>query len=503
MKKISLILALTLVLVAAFAASAYADYTNFNTTYNVTTTGTVKGATTNWADGTSTIGGNSGGLTTRGTIGINPIDGTWGSTSNHQIYLPGNPSVVPIHDSYTANTDACAACHAVHTGNGDSLTQWNTFSGTAGITNVCMACHDGTVTKTYNVIAGTYVSTDGGTVKKNNGGLFATAYDAPADTNASAHNVFGGMLTSAAFGGSNPGDIVSDHTGAGTADSHGKWTVAFDCAACHTPHGQGGNARILDPNPNFVQTAGTDPSAAGGNYTTTSETASLSTTTTYSLTKGVPILGWPYGFVVTVNSTTVQSADYYVSLNRTNGSATVTFKNAQTGSLQVSYTPALQVRMNIATPLTSGETVTYQSGMNQFCGACHTDYNTSAIVAGGGNPAASLNGVYSSHTRHAVGYDFSYGGKSEPVTQEKRGLRFEYPGGVKDSGAANITCLTCHYAHGVDKSRWIDTAGTSGIAAYNSDEVAGSSRLKILPNMGVCEACHEKGTGAFSGDFKF
>ncbi len=491
-KKISLILALALVLVVAFAASAYADYTNFYGGYNVSANGVTTGQSTNWGGGASSI-------QNRSALNINPTTGGWGQTTNPTaVYLPGNPSQQPVHSDYQANTDACAACHAVHTGNGDALTQWNT-AGLAGITNVCMACHDGTVTKTYNVIAGTFAASDTGATEPNNGGLFAVVYEGNTNS-ASEHNVFAGLLTSAAYGGANPNDIVqtnvtttTDTAGNTTAvaDSHGNWDIDFDCTACHTPHGQGGNARILNPNPNYVMTNGQAPAKG---TTTTTETAALSAAASYALS-GRPILGYPYGFTVKVGTTSLaEYQDYTISLDPTSGNAVINFKNPQTGALTVSYTAALAVRMNVANKLTSAEAVTYESGINKFCGACHTDYNTENVT----DPAGTLNGTYSSHTRHLVGMTAS------SSARQARGLKFQYPVGSSNPAAASggqVTCLTCHYAHGTDQSRWQATANSSGISAYNSSELAGSSRLKRLPNMGVCEACHEKGTGAFSGGF--
>ncbi len=500
MKKLSIILALTLVLVVAFAASAYADYTNFGT-YNITANGVTTGQSTNWGGGASSIP--TTGTTTRGTLHINPLNGQWGSTTNPSaVYLPGDPSQQPIHSNYQANTDACSACHAVHTGNGDALTQWNT-AGLAGITNVCMACHDGTVTKTYNVVAGTFTAADGTTGNHNNGGLFAVTYGQ--NTSASQHNVFDGLLTSAAFGGSNPGDIVNDKHGTGTSDQTGNWNVNFDCTACHTPHGQGANARILDPNPNYVQTKGYAPdghnTAIQALYTKTETTTPTASYSSYTM-GGRPILGYPYNFKLQVGAATLkQYVDYTLSLDPASGNAVITFKNAQAAgsTLTIGYVPALVVRMNVANKLTTTEKVTYQTGLNDWCGACHTDYNTKAITQSTNDSAAVANGKYSSHTRHAVGYTWGYGGSQ--ATQEARGLHFEYPTSGVNAGKAVVNCLTCHFGHGVDKSIWAVTATKSGITAYNTNELAGSSRLKRLPNMGVCEACHEKGNGGYSGDF--
>ncbi|GAV25924.1 doubled CXXCH domain protein, partial [Carboxydothermus islandicus] len=68
----------------------------------------------------------------------------------NEIYLPNeaNPAQYRIHSNYSKNTDACAACHATHTAVGGSLLQWGS------VYDTCMACHDGTISTTYDVERG-------------------------------------------------------------------------------------------------------------------------------------------------------------------------------------------------------------------------------------------------------------------------------------------------------------------------------------------------------------
>ncbi len=448
MKKLSLILVLALVMVGAFSAVALADISHPN------------------------------------NAGIS-ADGTYSMGATGQIYLPpgsgGAPGYAAIHSNYTANTDACAACHAPHTANGDSLTQWDTFSNSAGLTNVCLACHDGTVTATYNVVNGTV----GNTSTPSNGGLFAIYKDgaqATADS-ASQHNVFSGLtIGGAAFGGATTA----------TADSNGSWDGTFDCTSCHSPHGQGGNSRILTPDPNDVNS-------------TTTITLTWSTTIDGTNSGWVfpaserPILGYPYGVTFKDGGTTNSTIKLRFSTDTTVPVVWgIQGSSSPTDTVTAIFTPVLQVNFTIANKLTSAETVSYNYGINTFCGACHTDYDTEAIylattnLPGGNTSVSNLNGTYSQHTRHAVGYQFF--GAIPAGT-----LKFQsYTDHGQTAQANTVTCLTCHFAHGVDQSRWAISATTSGIAAYNSAETAGSSRLKRLPNMGVCEACHDKEDGAYS-----
>jgi hypothetical protein len=59
----------------------------------------------------------------------------------------------------------------------------------------------------------------------------------------------------------------------------------------------------------------------------------------------------------------------------------------------------------------------------------------------------------------------------------------------------NMTCLTCHYAHGTSQDLWNATLDNTFFEAPYV-ELAGSSALKRAPNMGTCEACHGKKEGA-------
>lgn len=456
-KKISLIVVLALVMVGAFAAVALADFTH---------------------------------------------PGNAGTTASGQtIYLPGQvPGVggnqnYPIHSDYTANTDACAACHQVHTAQGEYLTQWSTFN-TAGITSVCMTCHDGTVASTYNVLTGVTSAQDGsGKTFMNDGGLFAQQNDGAnsAADSASQHEVFSGLYTAAAFGGAYTTGATASYSGQGSADSAGSWSVSFDCAACHTPHGQGGNSRILSPNPNDVMTHGLDPSTTAGTVGAAVGTGNGSQTDFDLATK--VILGYPYSVhnKVYVGGTATNVNWIY---NTTTSTVHVVFATAPANGAVITadYTKPLVVNFNIANKLTSVETVTYESGVNQFCGACHTDYNTESIVNTGGDPATTTNGTFSSFTRHAVGMTWGNTG-----LQTSLGMKFEY-NNAQHPGSPVVTCLTCHFAHGVDQSRWNAVTSATSIN-YTQGELAGSSRLKRLPNMGVCEACHQKGAGNYNDSF--
>ncbi|MHB9145296.1 MAG: cytochrome c3 family protein [Symbiobacteriia bacterium] len=430
MKRVSFILALALVLALAFATTALAALDK--------------------------------------TASPTPGDGVPDYASPAAPYTPADGS--KLHSNYQKNTDACAACHSTHTGVGASLLQW------ADVSSTCFACHDGTVTTTYNVVDG-QIGTSGAITS---GGLFGTG----AETNLSTHGVTASLKNNAAPGGAN-GAVPTD-------DGYGAWTTDFNCAACHTPHGQGGNARILSADPNGVQTA-----KAPGQGTNAKETltAADATYTIYNASQGYWLRGYPYSVKTGIYVDGVKKSTGY-TINYELGQVTFSPALTATNVVTAAYVPALRVTMDVANFLTATETVAYKSGVNTFCGACHTDYNTEGIVDGTGKPHGSgevLSGHYADAYRHQVGYEYSgYLGV--------QGMKFQ------DNGAGKqdvVVCLTCHVAHGTDQAYWVSSLATAdkkgdGTAYWTTTtatELAGSSALKRKPNMATCESCHKKGFG--------
>ncbi len=113
------------------------------------------------------------------------------------------------------------------------------------------------------------------------------------------------------------------------------------------------------------------------------------------------------------------------------------------------------------------EKVTLSDQINTFCGACHTDYlNTT----GGSTPSGTYN---STLYRHRVG--MPPGGTANPTFNS---TYFALP----LSTQGNVTCLTCHYAHG--------TAASVSTSTYS-----GGSTLLRMDERGVCQNCHRKTPG--------
>lgn len=119
----------------------------------------------------------------------------------------------------------------------------------------------------------------------------------------------------------------------------------------------------------------------------------------------------------------------------------------------------------VAAPL-ANEVVTYTSGVDAFCSACHTDFNALAATSGD-----TANGVNSSKKRHRVGMGLGALTSTLPLQ------------------GTNVSCMTCHFAHGTSAA---NTVTFDRSATYNGTATSTSSTLLRLPNRGVCQECHKK-----------
>ncbi len=188
------------------------------------------------------------------------------------------------------------------------------------------------------------------------------------------------------------------------------------------------------------------------------------------------IQGYPYSSKqkVFVN---VYDVTKDVTIDNSAGYTKVKFTKAPWENPKANFMAGVAVKMTVDNYLEANETVAHVSGLNTFCGACHTDYNTEEVAGSGSN----LNGTYTEAYRHKVGFD-----------REKSKDQLLAVNMKLESGKI-VTCATCHVAHGTDEEYWQDTLS---IADDDLKEISGSSALKRLPNMGVCEACHAKGAAS-------
>lgn len=127
-----------------------------------------------------------------------------------------------VHGFYQNNTNSCASCHQTHTGSDDMLLFKD------GVYSTCSACHDGT-TGAYNSFA---------PVSEENAHSISGTFNVQTTNhNGSLHEADGSLKVAAAPGGNT--DLSSKQFG-----------QEFDCASCHSPHGNGSaseNNLNLDP----------------------------------------------------------------------------------------------------------------------------------------------------------------------------------------------------------------------------------------------------------------
>jgi len=385
----------------------------------------------------------------------------------YEPYLPNenSPADYRIHSNYTKDTDACASCHATHTAVGSGLLQWYSTYET------CMACHDGTVTTTYNVVTGTLP--DGSLAPA---GMFGMGDEVSLST----HNVTGAVDHSAAPGGS----TVPETAVIGGEQQVVRWGIKFGCESCHNPHGLGGNARLLNPDPNGVQVVRRDTEFTG--YPLTEISGSPVTYAAYPKdANGQPdttqmpyyiLKTYPYDPVIVVDGAEDQGA----TIDNSPGYSIITTGRTVKSSIYATFTPALRVRMNVDNYLDANvtdavyEQVDYLEGMNDFCGACHTDYNTNS---------SEPSGTYSEAYRHPVGQYYSDWQSAENLEFQETGI---------------VMCTTCHVAHGTSQDYWLRSLASEGYTKQDAVELVGSSALKRKPNMAVCVTCHQPGTEGFA-----
>lgn len=470
MKKFSLVMALALALMltigvsVAFAAPGDYPPNTTSTQYTSTLTGTEGKQDTNgtWGLDNGIVNAN---LTGQG------IDTNDGTTLDQVIKNVQNQRT---HGEYANDTNSCASCHKTHTSSGRQLLVKN------GIYNTCAACHDGTL-GFYNVFQPSNAGTFGGNPDKAVG-------------NASVHLATGIMKVAAAPGGNR------------TSTDSGTWGKDFTCASCHAPHGSYSD-RLLHYNPNGIgSTAPTDASgnATGGKLIQNAEIALDAATGRYTAKVGANPVAGPFLYGYTYGSPKKYWSQIRVSYDsngdgtpewnyKVNGNPTKSYNDllevnyrggfftdpdgVLTGvalaDIQMDVAPANVVKINqtalnipaaqaLGLPVTA--VTSYQSGINAFCAACHTDYNATS--------AATPFGTFSKAFRHKIVQSLKAGMIGEPNAT-----------GTLNS---SMVCLSCHFAHGTDVTTMLDARDT----AVASPDVNASSALKRYTNMAICWKCH-------------
>jgi hypothetical protein len=415
------------------------------------------------------------------------------------------------HGGYAQDTDGCAACHRAHTSfsdlgwtdlQGEERASALLISDASTMTDFCYACHGNSAPgASTNVQYGIYDSGPTGTATDTafyastsmygatlNGGGFERLGADASETVMSAHDMEGSKVGSATvWGYINPGAGISSASVLGS----------FKCTSCHDPHGSS-NYRLLKDTVN---------GAVVGGYTA-SDT--------------------PQPFVISNEA----------------GYPTGGFRKGQTGEDDVAgYVP------NYTTPQYAQLSGRAMSG---WCAGCHVAYGrqddqTLADPDGtysydayttGMNVMSSTGtseplGAKGFH-RHPVDVSLSLGtrdaddGRALTVkTLNDPGLPLEMSLGNRnpaytDQGTepfwtadGNISCLTCHYAHGsaatmdgwavaqlVESSQGPTPSRFVASSSITTQHADRENPLGVNPNFsqallrydnrGVCERCHNK-----------
>jgi predicted CXXCH cytochrome family protein len=400
------------------------------------------------------------------------------------------------HGGYLADTDACAGCHRAHTSfsstgwtdlQGATRTSALLVSGSTSMTDFCYACHgDGAPGASTNVQMGVYDSgPSGGT---------GTATGPTAAVFAETNSSYDATLNGGGFEkiGTAGKSVMSSHNMGALQGSLVRWgysdpnggvsnlspMATFGCNDCHDPHGSS-NYRLLKDQVNGVTVGGYLATGTPNPYVISNEQ------------------GFPQGG----------------------------FKKGALGVADVAnYVPNYTAPQYAQSP---------GKAMSTWCSACHTDYN----VTDGSKASSTATYNYGTaegaqiRHRHPVDVPLSVGTSLDPANRalntpllNDSGLPLEMGYGNVASGAdhksaviwdarGNVTCLTCHRAHGSESTMtgWAVadivqtspgkygpvklTPGTPGFGSLgNPLGVAPNYSGAILrfDNRGVCERCHNK-----------
>jgi predicted CXXCH cytochrome family protein len=380
------------------------------------------------------------------------------------------------HGGYAANTDACAECHRAHTA--VSSVTWTDLQGgqksallisaSTSMSQYCYACHgDGAPGAGTDVQSGYFVggnssgtnSAPGGTL---NGGGFEHIGSLGGTTVMSSHNV-SALNSDALVRWGYVNGAASDLSPMG----------AFTCTDCHDPHGSS-NYRLLKDVVNNVRVGG---------YLGTNNTPDP---WVISNEEGYPEGGFKKG----------------------------TAGQADIAAYKPNYTSAQYAKNVASTKSTSA-----------WCAACHTVYAQTDSAYNYGTTLGAVSGSSTVYHRHPIDVPLSVGTGSVAnralITQlvDDPGMPLEMGYGTYNTGFSystagakiwdergNVSCLTCHRAHGTAAvmTGWAATAldvnGVPKTAAGTTNPLGGNGgvnpttdgALLRYNDRGVCERCHNK-----------
>ena len=386
----------------------------------------------------------------------------------------------------TVNTDGCAGCHRVHESPAaDHLLKAPTEF------ELCTSCHNGTGS-VLDVLDGKRLSATASTrpgSSATGGDLLGGGFDFQRGQPTTSKHPIGAAAAWGA-GTAQPGQLAPFDTTSGTAAS-------LDCASCHDPHGSR-NYRMLNEQVGGIQI----PAAPGGTATPDGKNVSVlafapntPTGTTPGFTKD------EFGPGITTGT---PSTKYTVAYYASNGLA------ANGGFFGPDTQANIAARNAAVTPGDSKAT-----GAALLCGACHTAYPSPNAIDGtyplhrhttehqwntfeSATPGM-IDPAFSWTTTATAGPAAGTAVSSVPLRLASTGAGAPTPptGGATPAtgftlpntigNQQNVTCLTCHNAHGT-------SAKMTGFANPTQTTPTGDTTLLVADNRAMCESCHQRAT---------
>ena len=408
------------------------------------------------------------------------------------------------HGGFSANTDACAGCHRIHSAksaDGMLLVQGDIYL-------LCTSCHDGSGAYT-NVVDGTYASGSYAVGSANQGEsgypLFAGGFENVTMAHTGTqHNYYDPALASTTepVTSSHKVDGVTAGTvyGAGNYNAtasidNGKDNLTLECTSCHNPHGKAGKTgnspsgspletyRLLD----FT------PVGSGGYEVTGSPAWWTNTVTTAGINVPDVLTKWytPNDDIALDPSVAFWSSRWD-GLVQTPYTAYIQGPADMAGRTYVYKRPAASASgvygasMTSCANLATGTPGVYDAGVDMpttpptACGGA-----TGTLFDNTGSLAPLSLFCAQCHDRYAA---------SSARTTNSGDAIFMYR---HTSASSSVPCVACHNAHGTASVMTTSLAQNATFVTPVGDPTHNSYLLK-MDNRALCVDCHGNSVNAYS-----